>query len=120
VVLDATNLLWTADYPHFLRAELEKAFPGAAALFLTGCAGDVNTGHSAHASLSLEGNPARTFEAAAAIGRKIARSIVAADMEPIACDDTAFAEEFVSLDFARREQGALDDLARKWEADMAE
>ena len=53
VVLGADNRLWTADYPHYVRERLEAAHPGAMALFLTGCAGDANTGHSAHASISL-------------------------------------------------------------------
>lgn len=114
VVLDATNLLWTADYPHFLRVELENAFPGAVALFLTGCAGDVNTGHSAHASLSLKANPARTYEAAERIGKAIAASVLAADLEPVAFDHAASAEQFVHLDFARREQKPLADLAHEW------
>ena len=58
VVLDATNLLWTADYPHFVRAGIEAAFRRNG-IFLTGCAGDINTGHSAHASLGLEQNAAQ-------------------------------------------------------------
>lgn len=120
VVLDATNLLWTADYPHFLRSEIEAAFPGATALFLTGCAGDLNTGHSAHASLSLGKNPARTFEAAEAIGKTIAGCAMAAVLEPIAEIDVSFGEEFVLLDFERREKEALEDLARGWESEAAE
>lgn len=116
VVLDATNLLWTADYPYFLRTEIEKAFPGAVCLFLTGCAGDLNTGHSAHASLSLAKNSARTFEAAQDIGRAIAKCAIAAKLEPIAEPEVAFAEEFVRLDFERREVERLDLLAQQWEA----
>lgn len=116
VVLDATNLLWTADYPHFLRDGIEAAFPGATALFLTGCAGDVNTGHSAHASLSLAGNPARTFETAQAIGRTIADCVMATRLEPIAGNEVSFSEELVFLDFERREAEPLEDLAREWES----
>src|SRR5919112_185453 len=62
VVLGADNRLWTADYPHYARERLEAAHPGAMALFLTGCAGDANTGHSAHASISLAPSTCRSFE----------------------------------------------------------
>lgn len=120
VVLDATNLLWTADYPHFLRAEIEAAFPGATALFLTGCAGDLNTGHSAHASLSLDENPARTYEVAEEIGRVIANKAIAAILEPIAGCGASSGEEFVPLDFERRETERLEELARGWESGVTE
>lgn len=120
VVLDATNLLWTADYPHFLRAEIEKAYPGAVALFLTGCAGDVNTGHSANASLSLEGNPARTFRAAEEIGKSLAERVLATNLEPVAPFLAACAENYLPLDFERRETDPLMNLARAWEGEAAE
>src|SRR5205823_4477259 len=42
VVLASNNLLWTADYPGFVRAAIERIFPGAIALFLTGCTGEAN------------------------------------------------------------------------------
>ncbi|HTM77037.1 MAG TPA: neutral/alkaline non-lysosomal ceramidase N-terminal domain-containing protein, partial [Devosia sp.] len=64
VVLGADNLLWTADYPHYVRSTIEAAYPGATALFLPGCTGDVNTGHSAQASLSLGANAERSFATA--------------------------------------------------------
>lgn len=115
VVLDATNLLWTADYPHFVRAGIEAAFPGATALFLTGCAGDINTGHSAHASLSLEQNAARSFDAANAIGKAIANCVLAASLQPIAGNGTGYGEAFASLHFERRETEPLEDLARAWD-----
>ena len=61
VVLDATNTRVTADYVHFLRRELEDAW-GCPVVFLTGAAGDVNTGHSAEASYSGVRAAGRTFE----------------------------------------------------------
>ncbi|WP_440409666.1 neutral/alkaline non-lysosomal ceramidase N-terminal domain-containing protein [Neorhizobium petrolearium] len=113
VVLAADNLLWTADYPHFVRQSLEEAYPGTIALFMTGCVGDANTGHSAHASIALSANPDRTFEAAGHIGRKIAEAALEAPEHPIS--DTATARNgTVLLGFQRRETEAPGTLEKHW------
>lgn len=78
VVLGADNTLLTADYPGQVRRVLEENCPGAVVLFLTGCAGDANTGHAARASISLQADGSRTFEAAEAIGAAIAEAVLAA------------------------------------------
>lgn len=69
VVLSAQNSLLSADYPGVVRRRLE-ASTGATALFVTSCAGDINTGHA------LDGRPAdlrhRTFARCEDIGRRIA------------------------------------------------
>lgn len=114
VVLGADNLLWTADYPHFLRARLEAALPGATAIFATGCAGDVNTGHSAQASLSRGPQPNRTFAEAACIGKGLAEAVLAAPLTPLSGPVQA-AETHVALPFARRETDPAG-LARDWRA----
>ncbi|QRF69069.1 neutral/alkaline non-lysosomal ceramidase N-terminal domain-containing protein [Ponticoccus alexandrii] len=115
VVLGADNLLWTADYPHFARKALEEACPGSVAVFATGCAGDVNTGHSAAASLSAGYQADRTYARAMTIGKGVAQSALAADMVavsgPIGC-----AEAFADLRFESRESGTADELARAWRA----
>jgi hypothetical protein len=114
VVLDATNRLWTADYPHFVRARIEAARPGALALFFTGCAGDANTGHSAAASVSLEPSPARSFEAAERTGAAIAGNVLAAALAPVAGSGTAAASIPVRLSLERRETEAPHRLAARW------
>ncbi|TNM63789.1 alkaline ceramidase [Aliirhizobium smilacinae] len=113
VVLAADNLLWTADYPHFVRTVLEEAHPGAVALFMTGCAGDANTGHSAHASISLGANPDRSFDAAERIGRKIAEAALAT-AEHVLSGDAVARNGSVVLDFERRESEAPADLEMRW------
>ncbi len=113
VVLAANNLLWTADYPHFVRTVLEEAHPGAVALFMTGCAGDANTGHSAHASISLGANPDRSFDAAERIGRKIAEAALAT-AEHVLSGDAVARNGSVVLDFERRESEAPADLEMRW------
>lgn len=112
VVLGADNLRWTADYPFFTRAALEEALPGAVALFATGCPGDVNTGHSAHASLSLAANDARSYREAARIGRAVAASALAARLSPLS-DTACAAEAGTVLPFERRETD-LGQLAARW------
>lgn len=113
VVLAADNLLWTADYPHFVRQALEEAYPDAVALFMTGCVGDANTGHSAHASISLAANPDRSFASAERIGRKIAEAALGAEEQPVS--ETLNARNgTVSLVFARRETEAPDFLENRW------
>jgi neutral ceramidase len=81
VVLGADNTLLTADYPGVVRRVVEQRLPGAVAMFLTGCAGDANTGHAASSSVSLQANASRTFEAAEAAGTAIAAAVVAAPLE---------------------------------------
>ncbi len=117
VVLGADNLLWTADYPHALRARLEAALPGAVAIFATGCAGDVNTGHSAQASLTQAAQPARTFAEAARIGAGLAEAVLAAPLAPVSGPAGA-AETHLALPFARREADPAG-LARDWRAQAA-
>ncbi len=114
VVLSSDNLLWTADYPHYVRAMLEQSLPGAVAIFATGCAGDVNTGHSAAASLDPASNPLRSYAEAEHIGRAIAASALAAPLRLLG-DVVSAAEASAELDFAPD-----DDLAARIEAWQAE
>lgn len=120
VVLGADNRLWTADYPHFVRDEVEQK-RGGMTLFLTGCCGDVNNGHSAQASLSLVADPERTYKAAERIGRAVAGSALSSVLEPV-LGPTTVASETVSLYFERLEREPLATLAGQWrhEAKTAE
>lgn len=113
VVLGADNRQWTGDYPHFVRAELEASNPGATAIFLTGCIGDLNTGHSAEASISLAGNPARSFLAAEAFGKRIAQAVVEGKDRPLGADCSTGLTN-VTLTFERREKAPLDSLRKAW------
>lgn len=113
VVLAADNLLWTADYPHFARAALEEACPGAVALFMTGCAGDANTGHCAHASISLGANPDRNFAAAERIGRAVAEAALASTEHALSGEIRA-SNGTVLLGFERRKREAATDLEQSW------
>ncbi|ODT66838.1 MAG: alkaline ceramidase [Pelagibacterium sp. SCN 63-23] len=119
VVLAADNNLWTADYPHFVRAALERSHPGAIAIFATGCVGDVNTGHSAQASVTLAANPQRSFAAAERIGTAIARAALAAPQQDLV-GPVAALERHVELALARSESEPLPLLAKSWRAEATQ
>lgn len=121
VVLGADNRLWTADYPHFVRAAIEAACPGVLAIWVTGCAGDINTGHSAAASLSLAPDPARSFAEASRIGECVAYAALAA--RTVALDDSAgaVAAAATSVDLAFASAGPPSDAEiAAWRADCAD
>lgn len=83
VVLDGTNRLLSGDYVHPLRRRLEAEHPGSVAVFATGCAGDLNTGHSAEASYSLQPTSTRTFEEAERVGTRIADAALAGETRKV-------------------------------------
>ncbi|NOY80524.1 MAG: hypothetical protein GXP31_05915 [Kiritimatiellaeota bacterium] len=60
------NLLYTADYPGRARGEVEAVFPGCAALFLNGAAGNVHPRECMR----------RDFTATEAIGRALGQAVV--------------------------------------------
>jgi hypothetical protein len=118
VTLSADNLLWTADYPHYVRAGIEAAYPGATAIFATGCCGDVNTGHSAYASQTLTSYNDRTFERAEQLGRRVAEAAVAASEKPVEGSIGAL-DTMVDVALKRREAEPLPELAARWSGEAA-
>lgn len=114
-VLGADNRLMTADFPHFVRAAIEAAHPGVVAIFLNGCTGDVNIGHTAQASVTLNPNANRTFDNAERLGRRIAEAALLAPEMRLGATATA-AEQWLELTLERRE-GDLAALAAAWEAE---
>jgi len=119
VVLAAYNRQYTADFPHYVRAALEAANPGSIAVFLTGCAGDISTGHSPHSSISTVPTADRTYAEAERLGHKIAASAAAATLRRFGGGVNAAARS-VALDFERNETTPLPVLAAEWRAKAAE
>jgi hypothetical protein len=81
---------WSGDYPGFAMLELEKAHPGAVAMFFAGCGADQNP------------LPRRTVELAQAYGGRLARAVQAvlqSEMRPIGGQLSASYEE-IELPFA--------------------
>jgi hypothetical protein len=120
VVLGAGNRQWTADYPGEVRRALEEAYPGAVALFMTGCAGDLNTGHAASASFRVEAAPQRTFAEAQRIGQLIAERVQAASLRELPSGPVQWAVSEVALGFVRREQDSPTELAEQWRREAEE
>jgi len=118
VVLGADNRLMTADYVHYVRAEIEAACPGAVAVFATGCCGDVNNGHTPHESWTLAANPDRSFEMAERLGRRIGKAALAAGEAP-AGDGLATYAADVMLRLTRLETESMPVLAERWRAERA-
>jgi neutral ceramidase len=117
VVLGAGNRLYTGDYPHFAREAVEAAHPGAVALFLPGCMGDVSTGHSAASSISTDTPPDRTYAEAERLGGRLAASVLGAQLTPLQGDVGAQSRP-VDLAFEQTETD-LDGLAAQWDAAAA-
>ncbi|UFU05075.1 neutral/alkaline non-lysosomal ceramidase N-terminal domain-containing protein [Ruania halotolerans] len=116
VVLDASNRLIAADYPGALRAAMEQAHPGSVCVFLTGAAGDVNTGDPAEASYAESGPGDRTPSAADRIGRHLAAVALAAEEEPVRADGVRCVRRQVLLPFARPDAAERAAQVRSWRA----
>ncbi|MGO4722377.1 MULTISPECIES: hypothetical protein [unclassified Inquilinus] len=118
VVLGADNTRFTADYPGAVRRRIEAAHPGAVALFLTGCTGDINMGHSAQASISTAPRPDRSFAEAERIGARIADAALQAPDRPLGDHIAAGCTE-LHLALARTEMEAPAALAMEWRRQAA-
>ncbi len=116
VVLGADNRLMSADFPWALRDEIERAYPGAVAIFANGCAGDVNDGHAASASFTAEAQLNRDFAHAERLGRRIAAAALAAPLRPVTTNPTA-RNATVTLPLDRPE-GDLRVRAAEWQAEL--
>jgi hypothetical protein len=119
VTLGADNRWVTRDYPGFVVDALEARWPGSVALFLTGCSGQVNTGHTATASLSPAPSGRRTFAEARRIGQRLAGVVVEAveggGAGSFAPGPLRVAHRSVPLPFGAPDTALEDDLAR-WRA----
>ncbi|MGD8214688.1 neutral/alkaline non-lysosomal ceramidase N-terminal domain-containing protein [Aestuariimicrobium sp. Y1814] len=120
VVLDASNTLVSADYVGPLRQRVE-ADRGGVCLFLTGAAGDINTGHSAEASYSLHGAGQRTFAEAARVGHRIAEAALAAEPTLLSAPaPTPVRSSRVVLDLDELDRARVAQQARGWRAELAD
>lgn len=98
-VIGPGHLDVSPDWPGAARSRVEDELPGAVAIFLQGCCGDCNVGHSAHASMHLGATADRTPAAAARIGTDIGATVAqlarTAVTQAVTIDSTATAVEWV-------------------------
>lgn len=101
VVLGADNLAITADWPGVARRRIEQSFPDAVAIYLQGCCGQINTGHSPSASMTTAPQRGRTFAEAERIGERIAAAVVdgCCGEQSSGPADVAVAERAVQFEF---------------------
>ncbi|WP_159621917.1 neutral/alkaline non-lysosomal ceramidase N-terminal domain-containing protein [Ruania rhizosphaerae] len=116
VVLDASNRLIAADYPGALRDAVEQAHPGSVCLFLTGAAGDVNTGDPAEASYAESGPGVRTPAEADRIGRHLASLALAATEQLLTTDGVRCVRRSVRLPFVRPDHSEREVQVHSWRA----
>jgi hypothetical protein len=106
VVMDASNLDVSGDYPAFLRTDLDA--DGGLTIFVTGCAGDINTGHSVEEAYTPGNSSRRTSHEAARIGRVLANAVRAADMTPVPEERVHHARVAVELPVDVRSRESLE------------
>jgi neutral ceramidase len=116
VVLGADNRLISADYQSFARQSLEAHAPGSVAMFLTGAAGDVNTGHSAESSYTQGGSSTRTFAEAERIGSALGMAARAAQRSaPRPAHPVTVLTDNVELELEVLDDATPDAQAERWE-----
>lgn len=117
VVLGADNRHWTADYPGAVRAVVEASDPGSVCLFLTGCCGELNTGHSPYASMSAGASAGRTFAAAERIGRRVAEVALGLPARP-AGTGTGGVSNRLRLPLRTADPADTAALVARWEREL--
>lgn len=120
VVLDGTNRTLSGDYIHPLRERIEATYPGSVAVFATGCAGDINTGHRAEASYALQSSARRTFAEAHRVGTRIAEAALDSEPQAIDANRVVAASREVTLQFDRPNAAKVAEDAARWVCERAE
>lgn len=127
VVLGPKNLLISADYPAVVRTTIEAKYPGALAIFATGCAGQINTGHRAGDAPGAAAER-RTFAEAERLGKLLATAALSAVTEPLSqksvsgdLDSISFTREEVALPRLGRASAAeIESLRSTWLSEQGE
>ena len=101
VALGPQNTKYSSDYIHFTRTALERAIPGSCAVFTQSASGDINTGHSAQASIAGQ-SLGRTYANAERLGLALGDDAIEAVRSTIFSEEGAssvirFAEDVVAL-----------------------
>jgi hypothetical protein len=112
-VLDANNMLISADYPAYIYKYLSEHYPEAVIMFTNGAAGDINIGYSADDSALGEVMNIRTYENADRIGKLITQKLLEVS-DQIDCNDTSLKYRRVKISFPiKKEFPTLKELKNK-------
>jgi hypothetical protein len=95
---------WCGDYPGFAMTELEKAHPGAVALFWAGCGADQNP------------LPRRTVDLARGYGKQLADAVDAVLAKPMAPVGTGSSSAYREIDLPLHELPSREALLKQAEA----
>ena len=119
VVLDGANTLVSADYIGPLRQRVETRL-GGTCLFLTGAAGDVNTGHSAEASYTVAGAGLRTFHEAERVGHLLAEAAICTELVGLDSERGApVRSASVTLELAPLDLDQVAQQTHQWRSELA-
>jgi hypothetical protein len=91
---------WSGDYPGFAQIELEKAHPGATAMFFAGCGADQNP------------LPRRTVPLAQQYGRELAAAVERALADPMKPLGAAMTTRYAEIDLALSTPPTREDLLK--------
>lgn len=92
---------WCGDYPGYAQLELEKAHPGAIAMFWAGCGGDQNP------------LPRRKVELAKEYGRQLAQAVAEVVGKPMQIISGDWRGQYLNLDLPFAELPTRDQLAEQ-------
>ena len=94
------SMEWSGDYPGFAQIELEKAHPGAIALFWAGCGGDQNP------------LPRRSVALAAGYGKTLAEGVQAVLDEPMTPVSGQLRSTYTEIDLPFADLPSRDQLVK--------
>src|SRR5262249_47226098 len=95
---------WSGDYPGFAQIELEKAHPGAVALFWAGCGGDQNP------------LPRRTVALAEKYGKELAAAVDAVLGKPMKPVGEALAVAYTEIDLPYADLPSREQILKDTES----
>lgn len=117
-VIGPANLYLSPDYPGYLRLRVQEP-TGCPVLFLTGCAGDINAGHSVTKSFHLSANDRRTPHDADVFGTALATGVLAGRWQPLDLSGGIVAGRAdVDVTMDPRDAETPIQLRRRWEREL--
>lgn len=119
-VIGPANLRLSPDFPGYLRHRVREA-TGCPVAFLTGCAGDINAGHSVTKSFHLGEAGGRAPSDAGLFGITLADALLAGRWQAVdIADGLDVARADVDVTLTPLDTEAPAQLQRRWEQQLAD